>query len=216
MNRCFHKDVLAREPELYEEHRAKEIVAFLRSQGTEILVDFHCTVEPGPRFLMQHPPVAEPSHREIFGLLQAEVLLADPNLNFGGVSLDEHMSTRDRVGICYETGWIKDPANTSESVLAEMSNVLIGTGVIAGDAQRYGDKKLLELGAPLNCEGEGFKWREGVGVNLQELAKETLLGSYADGREVVLEADATLIFPKKKPELVQMGKPLVYLAKCMG
>jgi hypothetical protein len=52
-----------------------------------------------------------------------------------------------------------------------------------------------------------------VGENLQEVAAGTVLGRYGDGREVVLEEDATLVFPKKKPELVQLGKPLVLLAR---
>lgn len=216
LNRCFHPSVLAREPELYEEGRAREIVAALAAHEAEVLVDFHCTVEPGPRFLMQHPPLSNAAHREVMELLAAEVLLSDPGLNFGGVSLDEHMSTRERVGICYETGWIQDPANTSEAVLAEMHNLLRGLGLLEGEARRYGDKTLLELDAPLLCEAEGFRWEDGVGVNLQELPGGTLLGRYGDGREVRLAADATLIFPKKRPELVQVGKPLVSLARRGG
>jgi hypothetical protein len=52
-----------------------------------------------------------------------------------------------------------------------------------------------------------------VGENLQALPAGSLLGRYASGREVRLDQDATLIFPKKKPELVQVGKPLVYLGR---
>ena len=48
--------------------------------------------------------------------------------------------------------------------------------------------------------------------NLQALDAGTLLGTYGDGREVRLTSDSVLIFPKKKPEMVQLGKPLVYLA----
>ena len=216
LNRCFHASVLAKEPELYEEGRAREIAAALEAFEAEALVDFHCTVEPGPRFLMQHPPISNEAHRNVMELLAAEVLLADPKLNFGGVSLDEWMSTRDRVGICYETGWIQDPANTPEFVLGEMLNYLKGMGSIAGDPQRFGDKTLLELDAPLLCEAEGFQWEEGMGINLQELPGGTVLGRYGDGREVKLDADATLIFPKKRPELVQVGKPLVSLARRKG
>jgi len=39
------------------------------------------------------------------------------------------------------------------------------------------------------------------------------LGEYSDGTEAVLREDATLIFPKKNPELVNPGQPLVYLAR---
>jgi len=212
LNRCFHKDVLARAPELFEESRAREIVAALEEHDTRILVDFHCTVEPGPRFLMQHPPVDDEAHRSVYQLLQGEVLLSDPDMNFGAVSLDEWMSVRGRVGICYETGWIQDPANTKEAVLAEMHNVLAGTGVVNADAHRYGDKKLIQLEHVLRCEGEGFRWVEGIGTNLQELSAGTVLGRYGDGGELNLPEDATLVFPKKKPELVKLGLPLVYLA----
>ncbi len=215
LNRCFHRDVLARAPEVYEEEQAREIVSCLEAHRVQVLVDFHCTVEPGERFLMHHPAVSEPAHREVVELLQAEVLLADPQLNFGSVSLDEWMSTRDRVGICYETGWIQDPANTPEAVLGEMRNVLLGQGLVAGEARRYGSKKLLQLDGFLPCAKEGFRWTEGIGVNLQDVAAGTVLGRYGDGSEEKVERGVTLIFPKKKPEMVQLGKPLVYLARRM-
>jgi hypothetical protein len=161
---------------------------------------------------MQRPPLTDRAHRAVQELLAAEVLLADPSLNVGGVSLDEHMSTRGRVGICYETGWLRDPANTPQSVRAEMENLLVGLGLLRGRARRHGEKTLLVLDAPLLCAAEGFRWQEGVGINLQELPAGTLLGRYGDGRELRLEREATLIFPKKRPELVQIGKPLVSLA----
>jgi len=211
LNRCFHADVLARAPELYEEHRAREVAAALERSGAEVLVDFHCTVEPGRPFLMQHPPVSHAPSREAFSLLRAEILLADPDLNFGGVSLDEWMSTRGRVGICYETGWMSDPANTPEAVHAEMLNLLRGMRLLAGEPIVHSNKELLQLEQVVLCEEAGFAWREGVGENLQSLPAGTVLGSYAGGREVVLDEPAVLVFPKKRPELVQLGKPLVYL-----
>lgn len=213
LNRCFHPSVLAREPELFEERRARQITGALERFDAEVLVDFHCTVEPGPRFLMMHPPVDHAPSREVYRLLQAEVMLSDPDLNFGGVSLDEWMTTRGRVGICYETGWIKDPQNTPEVVLEEMKNVLAGLGLVAGSAETFGDKDLIELQAPLLCEASGFAWSDGIGQNLQNLSAGTVLGRYPDGNEVRLDTDATLIFPKKQPEMVQVGKPLVYLAR---
>ncbi len=212
LNRCFHADVLAREPSLYEEERAREITAALERFAPEALVDFHCTVEPGERFLMHHPPATDPGHERAAELLSASVVLADPSLIFGGVSLDEWMSTRGRVGICYETGWMKDPGNTPQAVLSEMENLLRGLSLLPGEARRHPDKERLELDGRILCEGEGFRWREGVGLNLQEVAAGSVLGAYADGREVRLERDAVLVFPKKRPELVEPGKPLVYLA----
>lgn len=213
LNRCFNASVLARDPESYEEGRAREIVTALEENETQVLVDFHCTVEPGPRFLMQHPPIDEPRHRDVYRLLRAEVILSDPHLYFGSVSLDEWMSMRDRVGICYETGWIGDPVNSPEFVLGEMENVLRGLGLLEGrDATVHEGKSLVELESAVICRTEGFRWRDGVGNNLQALAAGTVLGAYPDGGEVVLEADSTLIFPKKRPEMVQVGKPLVYLA----
>ena len=212
LNRCFSAEVLAREPVLYEEHRAHEIVAALLRFEPTILVDFHCTVEPGRRFLMQHPPTADPAHRAVRDLLRAEVLLADPDLEFGGVSFDEWMSTRGKVGICYETGWKDDPENTPEFVLGEMLNVLRGLGLIEGDAEHYPEKELLQLSRVVRCEGDGFAWRDGIGENLQALPAGTVLGAYGDGSELALDQDATLVFPKKRPELVKQGAPLVYLA----
>lgn len=211
LNRCFHPDVLAREPALHEERRAHELVAALEAADAEVLVDFHCTVEPGRRFLMQHPAVDHAPSRRAYELLAADTLLADPDLNFGGVSFDEWMTTRGRVGICYETGWLGDPANTPDAVHAEMVNLLVGYGLLAGEATRYGDKTLLRLAGTIPCEREGFAWHEGVGENLQALSAGAVLGAYADGSEVVLDTDAVLIFPKKKPELVKLGAPLVYL-----
>jgi len=216
LNRCFHASVLAREPALFEERRARAIAAALDDHAIEALVDFHCTVEPGRRFLMQHPPALDEAHRAVTRWLRADVLLADPRLWFGGVSLDELLSTRGRVGVCYETGWIRDPANTPESVLDEMTNLLAGTGLVAGDATAHDEKRRLELDAVVRCEGDGFRWEDGVGENLQELRAGTRLGAYADGTPVELESDATLIFPKKKPELVERKKPLVYLAARRG
>ncbi len=213
LNRCFQRPVLEREPALYEERRAREIVEVLERARSEVLVDFHCTVEPGKRFLMHHPALDDPAHRKVAELLSAEVLLADPELLFGGVSLDEWLSTRGKVGICCETGWTNDPANTPRGVLGEMKNLLAGLGCLAQGFERWPDKQRLELFAALTCEGEGFAWRAGVGENLQSLPQGTVLGAYADGRKVVLEQDAALVFPKKRPELVQPGKPLVYLAR---
>ena len=51
-----------------------------------------------------------------------------------------------------------------------------------------------------------------MGRNLQALPAGTRLGEYEGGAPVELAADAVLIFPKKKPELVTVGAPLVYLA----
>ena len=214
LNRCFQADVLARNPEVYEEGRAREIVAMLERVGAQILVDFHCTAEPGRRFLMHHPSPDDEAHRRVCELLRAEVLLADPALEFGGVSLDEWMSTRGRVGICYETGWVADPDNTPEFVLDEMRNLLGGLQMIRGvSVGRHPEKDALQLERVLRCAEEGFAWREGIGENLQPLPAEVVLGSYASGKEVVLEVAATLIFPKKRPELVRVGEPLVYLAR---
>jgi len=219
LNRCFHPDALARAPELtdlYEQRRAREIAELLDREEIEILVDFHCTVEPGARFCMHHPGAGDEPHREVTRLLSSQVVLADPHLNFGGVSLDEHLSTQGRVGVCYETGWIRDPDNTPSSVRDEMVNLLAGLGLVAGRAYRtFADKRYLELREPLVCRsvgGGGFSWAEGIGQNLQELPEGTLLGCYAQGEPVVLDEDSTLIFPKKQPELVELGKPLVYLA----
>jgi len=212
LNRCFSRQVLAQTPELYEERRAGEIAGVLQRIGPEALVDFHCTVEPGAPFLMQHPPVNHEPSQTITRLLSGTVLLADPDLNFGGVSLDEWMSTRGRVGVCYETGWMKSPQCTPEFVLDEMLNVLSGRGLIRDhEVSTHDDKSRLQLEQVVPCEGDGFHWRDGIGENLQELRAGTILGSYTDGVDVTLAEDATLIFPKKKPELVQRGKPLVYL-----
>jgi len=212
LNRCFHVDVLAREPALFEETRAREIVTALEAFDPSVVVDFHCTVEPGEKFAMHHPSVLDPAHREVTRRLTTGVILGDPSLAFGAVSLDEWASTRGKVGICYETGWMSDPSNTGEAVLAEMENVLRGLGVLEGDAIAYDDKRFLELDGRIECAGDGFAWEDGVGQNLQECAAGTRLGAYADGTAVELEADATLIFPKKRPEMVERGKPLVYLA----
>ena len=216
LNRCFHASVLARGPVLYEEQRARDLVAALERSEAEVLVDFHCTVEPGQRFLMQHPPVSNEAHARTFAFLRAEILLSDPDLNFGSVSLDEWMSTRGRVGICYETGWVNDPANTADTVLGEMRNLLVGMGVVSGEAAVFGGKSLLQLETVVFCEEDGFAWREGVGRNLQALDGGVVLGAYASGKELVLERDSVLIFPKKRPELVEIGKPLVYLALARG
>lgn len=212
LNRCFHASVLAREPALAEEHRARAIAGALEAFDPEVLVDFHCTVEPGERFLMHHPPATEPAYRRVAELLAAETVLTDPRLTFGGVSLDEWASTRGRVGICYETGWIGDPLTSPRLVLGEMENVLAGLGLLEGPVRRHGAKRLLALDEVVGCEAEGFRWRAGVGENLQALAAGTVLGAYADGREVSLGRDAVLVFPKKRPELVRLGAPLVYLA----
>ncbi len=214
LNRCFQANALARNPKVYEEGRAREIVAVLERVGAQVLVDFHCTAEPGRRFLMHHPPPDDEAHRRVRAFLRADILLADPALEFGGVSLDEWMSTRGRVGICYETGWVGDPNNTPEYVLEEMKNLLGGLEMVRGiSVRRHPEEDPLQLERVLRCEEEGFVWREGIGENLQPLPAAAVLGSYASGREVVLEEAATLIFPKKRPELVQVGEPLVYLAR---
>ena len=140
--------------------------------------------------------------------------LLSPPVFFGGVSFDEWMSTRKKVGICYETGWMGDPANTPDSVYDEMRNVLAGCGMLDGvEAQVFADKNAIELFGSVVCDGEGFVWNESMGNNLQALPAGSELGKYADGRSVTLEEDSTLIFPKKRPELVQQGKPLVLLAR---
>lgn len=212
LNRCFAAETLARSPACYEQERAREISHLLERISPQALVDFHCTVEPGDPFLMQHPVADHEPSRAVTRLLAGRVVLADPNLNFGGVSLDEWMATRGRVGVCYETGWLRSPQCTPESVLDEMLNVLAGHDMLAGQtATIHDDKTWLQLDLVIDCEGEGFAWEDGIGHNLQALAAGTALGRYADGTQAMLPIDATLIFPKKKPELVEVGKPLVYL-----
>ena len=213
LNRCFHRDVLARAPELYEEERARALTALLAERDVGFLIDFHCTVEPGERFAMHHPAASDEAHVRATALLEAEVVLSDPDLHFGAVSLDEWMSTRGRVGVCYETGWMGDPRTTPAGVLREMRNVLAGYGVLAGASEARSNKRRIELFRALACRAEGFSWSDGVGSNLQELPAHTLLGHYGDGSEERLEREATLVFPKKRPELVEVGKPLVYLAR---
>lgn len=214
LNRCFHPSLLGRAPKMYEEGRAIEIMKLLEERAIEVLVDFHCIVEPGSRFLMHHPPASEPRHREVTELLRAEVILTDPRLLFGGVSLDEYMTTRGRVGICYETGWLGDPDNDPGEIRDEMVNLLAGLGMIAGRAFRHHkSKRRLELDEMLICEQGGFIWDEDVGQNLQAVGKGQRLGIYPDGSQVVMETDRTLVFPKKRPELMKVGGPLVYLAK---
>ena len=211
LNRCFHESGLAAEPSTYEERRAREIVAQL-DDAVDILVDFHCTVEPAERFLMHHPSVSNEAHRATTRWLAARILIADPSLRFGAVSLDEWMSTRGRVGICYETGWMNDPANTGDAVLAEMKNLVVGLGLAGGEASAHDDKTFLELDEALTCDASGFRWADDVGKNLQAVPQGTALGEYGNGQVVTLDRDATLIFPKKRPELVEIGKPFVYLA----
>jgi predicted deacylase len=212
LNRCFSRRSLAAEPTRYEERRAREIAGALERVRPEVLVDFHCTVEPGDPFLVQHPPVDHAPSREVLRLLSAKVLLTDPDLVFGAVSLDEWTATRGKVGICFETGWIRSPACTPASVLEEMLNVLAGHAMLPGIEARHHDEKTpLRLDRVVLCEGDGFAWREGVGENLQALPAGTVLGAYADGSELTLPIDATLFFPKKRPELVERESPLVYL-----
>jgi len=206
LNRCFTAAVLGRSPRSREEQRAQALAAALRE--VEILLDFHCTVEPGERFVMHHPDDAR--HRQISALLDASVVLSDPGLCFGGCSLDELLSTSGRVGICYETGWIGDPANTPERIVVQMRNVLRGLGMLPGTAHRL-DQRRLVLTQTLRCPSGGFAWASGVGHNLQSLPAGTLLGEGGDGA-LHLQAPATLIFPKKRPHVLQPGQPLVYLA----
>jgi hypothetical protein len=61
----------------------------------------------------------------------------------------------------------------------------------------------------------GFRWHDGIGTNLQALPSGTQLGRYENGALVTLTRDATLIFPKKRPGLVELGKPLVQLARAV-
>ena len=110
---AFSAASLAAEPRLWEQERARRIAHALEQVAPRALVDFHCTVEPGAPFLMQHPAADHAPSRDVYRLLAADVLLTDPDLRFGGVSLDEWMSTRGNVGICYETGWMHSPACTT-------------------------------------------------------------------------------------------------------
>lgn len=206
LNRCFTAAVLGREPRNAEEHRAQVLASALGE--VEILLDFHCTVEPGERFVMHHPSDAR--HRKIAALLDASVSLSDPNLCFGGCSLDELMSASGRVGICYETGWMGDPGNTPERIEEQMRNVLRGLGMLPG-AARVATQRPLVLTETLRCPAGGFAWAEGVGHNLQALPAGTLLGQGGTGALRLKEA-ATLIFPKKRPDVLGAGQPLVYLA----
>jgi predicted deacylase len=208
LNRCFTPEILGRPPRCYEEERAgvlAEVVAMV-----DVLVDFHCTVEPGERFVLHHPD--DDRHRKVAGLLDAPVVIRDPALCFGGCSLDEHVSTRGGVGICYETGWIGDPACSPARILGEMRSLLRGLSVLEGRASRRTAQRRLVLTGALRCPESGFVWAEGVGENLQALPADTALGICGDGTPLRLSQPVTLVFPKKRPELMVPGKPLVYLA----
>ncbi len=210
LNRCFHPARLASPPATAEDRRARELVA--ACARVDVLVDFHCTAEPGEPFAMHHP--IDDAHQAVTALLDVPVVVRDPRLCFGGVSLDEHLSTTQRVGVCCETGWIGAPDNTPDRILAQMRNVLRGLGVRT-DAPpvRAPDKRVLTLTEVLRCPARGFAWAPGVGHNLQRLPAGAALGRRGDGTPLLLSAPATLIFPKKRPALLQPGRPLVYLAE---
>ena len=209
LNRCFHPETLRQPARLAEHHRARALVAAMAEVA--VLVDFHCTVEPGERFTMHHPDDA--THRDIDALLGVSVSVADPELVFGGVSLDEHLSTTGRTGVCYETGWIGDPANTPARILDQMRNVLRGLGLLLdAPATRQPPAQALVLTGLLRCPPTGFTWASGVGHNLQHIPTGTVLGTDGNHDAIRLTSAAVLLFPKKQPELVTAGLPLVYMA----
>ncbi|MFT5683926.1 MAG: putative deacylase [Myxococcota bacterium] len=208
LNRCFTAEILGQSPGHYEERRAGVLAEAVAA--VDVLVDFHCTVEPGGRFAMHHPDDVQ--HRDVAALLDAPVVLRDPKLLFGGCSFDEHVSTRGGVGICYETGWIGDPTCEPGRILDEMRSVLCGLGVLDGVPSRRADQRRLVLTGVLRCSPSGFAWADGVGENLQALPAGAMLGVCGDGSTLTLPDAATLVFPKKRPELLQPGAPLVYLA----
>lgn len=208
LNRCFTDSILRQPPQHHEQARAQELARAV--EAVDVLVDFHCTVEPGGRFIMHHPD--DDRHQQVAALLDAPVVLSDPALLFGGCSFDEHLSTRGRVGLCYETGWIGDPACEPERILAEMRSLLQGLGVLEGEPVCLYQQRRLVLTERICCPESGFDWADGIGENLQSLPSGALLGHSRAGTPLLLSGAATVIFPKKHPELLRPGQPLVYLA----
>ena len=208
LNRCFTDAILRHPPRHHEHARAQELARAV--EGVDVLVDFHCTVEPGGRFIMHHPD--DERHQQVAALLDAPVVLSDPSLLFGGCSFDEHLSTQGRVGLCYETGWIGDPACDPGRILDEMRSLLRGLGMLSGEPVRVSGQRRLVLTDRLCCPESGFHWADGIGENLQSLSAGELLGHSRAGTPLLLSGAATLIFPKKHPELLRPGQPLVYLA----
>ena len=214
LNHCFHPGMLVSKSDRHEERRAREIVEILEREEVEILVDFHSTLEKDERLCVQHPGAADDRHLEITRLLTSKIVLSDPGLILGGASLDQHMSTTGRVGVYYQTGRQGDGSNTPVAIRNEMVNLLAGLGMIDGRAFRtFPKKRHLELTEMVECREQGFQWNRGVGKSLQTLDEGTLLGTYANGNVVILGEDSTLVFPEKAPDLVQVGKPLVFLAQ---
>ncbi len=212
LNRCFKKDVLDQQDELYERQRAKEIAQILAT--ADISIDLHAMNKPSVPFLCC--AVTE-AHEKIYQWLDCDRVLADPNYILGGesVTTDEYIDLCGGVGICYETGMAKD-LNRIDEVMTDVLNILKDQQMILSDAlptkKNTDARSIYELVHAINLTEAGFQYADGRGAgSFEEFRMGDVIG-YVGEDPLIAEFDGVIVFPKI-PELQKLGKPLVYLAK---
>jgi len=212
LNRCFKKDVLDQQDELYERQRAKEIAQILAT--ADISIDLHAMNKPSVPFLCC--AVTE-AHEKIYQWFDCDRVLADPNYVLGGesVTTDEYIDLCGGVGICYETGMAKD-LNRIEEVTIDVLNVLKDQNMISNEIpvtkKNSGERSVYELVRAINLTESGFRYTDGRGAGSFEEFNEGDVIGYVGDEPMIVEFDGVIVFPKV-PELQTLGKPLVYLAK---
>ncbi len=214
LNRYFSPSMLANGDGSTEFQRARMIASIV--QSSDVVIDIHATNKPSVPFAIARNDAA---HRNIFRWFNPPCVLTDPTYIFGGgvpVTIDEYADSIEKVGLCFETGWVNDesiiPAVT-ESVVRYLTDVRIFSGEKIAPPSIEG--KIYEIVAAILRDDRSFAFAEGRGMSsFEPIASGDILG-YHDDEPVVTEHDGVIMFPKL-PEHQAVGKPVCYLAKCTG
>ncbi|MFC1787966.1 succinylglutamate desuccinylase/aspartoacylase family protein [Patescibacteria group bacterium] len=214
LNRQFYQEHLDGPIEsFYESKRAHELFPIL--QGVDVCLDLHATNKPASPFVACAR--TGPRHNMLIERLQVNKVLIDPNYYLGGqaVTTDEYVFNHGGVGVCFETGYVKDTSRISQ-VYEMVLDILSDQKMISARTEddRNSDFDLFEIYKRVVLTDSGFKFAPNCGQeNFEPFVTGQILG-YHGQAAVVADQDGVIVFPKIK-EHWRLNQPICYFAKCL-
>lgn len=219
LNRAFTPKQIYAEPTPSDSRdiiRARELAPLL--QAADYLFDFHATHTDSVPFVCFGNNTD--AHRALYRVIPVEYIINDPDCfvstaaQIDGLgTTDSWVNTHGGVGLCYETGFMRDVAKD----LPRSMQVAVDLLETCGSVQSSFRAKLKSKKAPLpeewskssveqqvynlvHCElvdktRGGFAYASGVEEGIwQDFAEGSLAGTYADGSEVRFRCGGKLLF----------------------
>lgn len=213
LNRAFTDSALNGEAGAYEAKRARELAGVIRT--SDIVIDLHSTQLPTATPFISSKIDAE--HERVYrwfaGL--APTMIEDPEYVLAGepASVDEYADRMGKVGVCIESGYMRD-VSVVEQVVESVMGVMADFGLV--------NKQVAASETKLDCfhweesipydPALGWTWAPGVTVRSFEAIPKGAVIGYAGTEAVTRPYDAFLLFPKDEEGRREEGR-VTYLAR---